>query len=130
MIQTNNLVKSIDVILSANGKPLGGQQGAILERKSEIIDITNKINGAWAENLAGVKSWNITCQGLYVVDDECLELLEESFMNSWYLEVSFTIGNSRYHGDALIVDFPTTALFNKEFKYNLKLLGTGPLIKE
>ncbi len=130
MTQFNNLVKSIDVIISIDGKPLGGQQGAVLERKAQIIDITNKINGDWSESLSGIKTWNITCQGLYVIDDEALQTLEDCFMENKVVKVSFAIGSNTYNGSALLVDFPTSAIFNKEFKYNLKLLGTGPLEKE
>jgi len=51
-------------------------------------------------------------------------------MENKTVKVSFTIGSNTYNGSALLVDFPTSAIFNKEFKYNLKLLGTGPLEKE
>ena len=129
MLQTNNLVKSIDVIVSVDGIALGGQQGAVLERKAQIIDITNKINGDWAENLTGTKSWNITCQGLYVIDDAALQKIEDCFMENKTVQVAFAIGMNSYKGNALVVDFPTSAIFNKEFKYTLKLLGTGPLEK-
>lgn len=130
MTQMNNLVKSIDVIISVDNIPLGGQQGAVLERKAQIIDITNKINNEWSESIAGTKSWNITCQGLYVIDDEALQKLEDCFMDNKTVQVSFAIGNNKYSGSALLIDFPTSAIFNREFKYNLKLLGTGALVKE
>jgi hypothetical protein len=31
-------------------------------------------------------------------------------------------------GKALITDFPLSAVYNKEFKYSIKILGTGPLM--
>ena len=130
MIQKNKTGRSIDVVISIDGLPLGGQQGAIFRRQANMINITNKITGEWSESLAGVKSWNITCSGLYVVDDTAFNKLEEAFMNNEKITVNFSIGNNNFNGTALITDFPLNAVFNKEFKYNLSLLGTGALNKE
>ena len=122
-----NLGKSIDVVLSLNSIPLGGQQNASLIRQTAAIDITNKINGEWTENLAGTKSWSVQCNGLYVIDDKGFEKLEEAFMNNTKISVLISIGQKKYEGEALLIDFPLAAVFNKEFKYNLRLMGTGAL---
>lgn len=126
MAQTN-LARSIDVVVSINGAQLGGQQGATLNRSAQIINITNKINADWQENLAGTKNWSITCSGLYVIDDNAFSLLENAFMNNKNVEVSINLGSRILVGKALVVDFPLSAVFNKEFKYSIKLLGTGAL---
>lgn len=128
--QRTNLNKSIDVALYLDNIPLGGQQNAIITRQAEMIDITNKINGDWAENLAGKKSWSIQCSGLYVINDKAFALLEDAFMNNKSITVSIPIGNHHLKGKALITDFPLSAVFNQEFKYNIRLLGTGALGQE
>ena len=122
-----NLGKSIDVVLSLNSIPLGGQQNASLIRQTAAIDITNKINGEWTENLAGTKSWSVQCNGLYVIDDKGFEKLEEAFMNNTKISVLISKRQKKYEGEALLIDFPLAAVFNKEFKYNLRLIGTGAL---
>lgn len=126
----SNVARSIDTIIRLDGVALGGQQGANLIRQTEAIDITNRVNGDWAESLAGKKSWNIVCSGLYITDDKAFTLLEEAFMNNTPVEVSISFGKSKLKGNALITDFPLSSVFNKEFKYNLKLLGTGALTPE
>lgn len=126
----NNIARSIDTIIRLNGVALGGQQGANLVRQVEPINITNRINGEWAESLAGKKSWNIICSGLYITNNEAFALLEKAFMNSETVEVLISIGKEKLKGNAIITDFPLSSVFNKEFKYNLKLLGTGALIPE
>ena len=126
-MQKTNVGRSIDVALYLNSIPLGGQQGATLTRQAKMIDITNKINGEWAENLAGTKSWSILCQGLYISNDKSFGLLEEAFMNNTPITVALTVGEKQLIGNALITDFPLSAVFNKEFKYNVRLLGTGAL---
>lgn len=130
MNQRTNLGRSIDVALYLNSIPLGGQQGASLIRQSNIIDITNKINGDWQESLAGTKNWSIQCSGLYVIDDSSFNLLEQAFIENTPLNISISIGSKILKGKALIIDFPLTAVFNKEFKYSIKLLGTGALKEE
>ena len=123
----NDVSRSIDVVLFIDGHPLGAQTNATLNRAAAPIDITNQIDGEWEENLAGKKSWAIQCGGLYVVNDEALQLLEDAFMQNSYVDVKFGAAAFEYEGKALITDFPLGATFNEEFKYNLKLLGSGPL---
>ena len=126
----SNVARSIDTIIRLNGMALGGQQGANLIRQTEAIDITNRINGDWAESLAGKKSWNIVCSGLYIINDRAFELLEDAFMNNKTVEVLISFGLTKLKGNAIITDFPLNSVFNKEFKYNIKLLGTGALTPE
>ena len=126
----SNVARSIDTVIRLNGMALGGQQGANLIRQTEAIDITNRINGEWNENLAGKKSWSINCSGLYIVNDNALSLLENAFMNNIPVEVLISIAGSKLKGKAIIVDFPLNSVFNKEFKYSIKLLGTGALLPQ
>ena len=91
MNQRTNVGRSVDVVISIDNCPLGGQQGANLTRQAQVINITNRINDEWAENLTGVKSWSITCAGLYVVNDKSFSLLEDAFMNNKKVEVSIVL---------------------------------------
>ena len=70
----------------------------------------------------------IVCAGLYIVNDNSFALLEDAFMNNKPVEVSINVGSQQLKGKALITEFPLSAVFNKEFKYNLRLLGTGALV--
>lgn len=126
--QRTNMGRSVDVAIYLNNYPLGGQQGANLVRQAQVIDITNKINAEWSESLSGIKSWSIVCTGLYIVNDNSFALLEDAFMNNKPVEVSINVGSQQLKGKALITEFPLSAVFNKEFKYNLRLLGTGALV--
>lgn len=122
-----NVTKSIDVILSTEGKVLGGQQAASLSRTAKQIDITNKINSDWQEQLSGMKSWSINCSGSYLVNSESLELLESAFINNKTIDVLIKIGNKNYKGQAIITNFPLNSSFSQGLKYSISLLGTGAL---
>lgn len=122
--------KGIDVVLKINGKPVAGQLGATLSRSMSPIDITNKITGDWSESLAGIRTWRINCNGLFVVNAESLQALEDAFMNNTEIEASITVDNKNYFGQVLITDYPLSAIFNAQFKYNISLLGVGELAYE
>ena len=120
----------IDIILKINGVPVAGQLGANLMRSMSPIDITNKITGEWGDSLAGVKTWRISCNGLFVVNASSLQMLEDAFMNNEEIQVSFHINNKNYFGQVLITDFPVSSIYNAQFSYNVSLLGTGELQSE
>lgn len=117
----------VDVVLLVNDKPVGGQTDAILSRSMAPINITNKIKGDWTESLAGLRTWRVACNGLYVIDDEGLNALEEAFMRNNEITIKLKLNNKNYFGRALIVDYPLLSKYNVQFKYNLTLLGTGEL---
>ena len=119
--------RSIDVVLIADGAPVAGQQGAMLNRSMSPIDITNQITGSWKESLGGLMSWNISCNGMYIKDNAGLRALEQAFLENKEITVKILVGNIHYTGQALITNFPLNAIFNTQFKYTLSLLGTGEL---
>lgn len=134
MMKTNNLTKiltdvnkSLDVVVSINGKVVGGQQNAQFSQQRSSINITNKIDPQWQENLAGTRSWNVRCTGLYVMNSEALADIQDAFMTDKTVTVSLTIDGKQYSGETIITDFPLNAIFDSGLKYSLTLLGTGPL---
>lgn len=119
--------RSVDVVLIVNDIPVAGQQNASLTRSMTPIDITNKIDGSWKENLSGAKTWKVSCGGMYVKNTESYKALEDAFMNNEELAIKVMMDNHNYVGQALITNFPLNAVFNSQFKYTLQLLGTGEL---
>lgn len=119
--------QGVDVILSIDGLPVGGQQGAVLNRSMSPINITNKIQATWEQSIAGVKTWNIKCSGIYIKNSNSLLSIEEAFLNNNEITVNITIGDSSYRGQCLITNFPVNSVYNSQFKYNIDLLGIGAL---
>lgn len=121
--------QGINVILKAQGKYIGGQENITLNRGAEAIDITNKINGEWQENLLGLKTWSLTCSGVYLINSEGYDLAEDAFLRNDDIDVELQISNSKFQGKAIITAFPLTAGYNNQYKYQIKLLGNGALEK-
>ncbi len=123
----NNLHKGINVVLKLGETVLGGQLGATLTQTAETIDITNKITGEWSEVLEGIKSWQITGNGLYIKNHKTYSLLQEAFSTNTAIDVEVMIDGHRYVGKALLIEFPLTAVYNNTYRYNYRLLGDGEL---
>lgn len=119
--------QGIDVILYVEGKAVAGQQNISLNRSASTIDITNQINGDWQERLSGLKTWSISCSGIYIVNSKSYDLLEDAFMTNSDIEVEVRINNKKYKGNAIVSNFPVSAGYNGQFKYNIQLLGNGEL---
>ena len=129
MAEATNAKRGLDIIISIDGEALGGQRGATLNRSAEVIDISNKVTGGWAEKMASLKEWSIDCDGIFVVDDQALVKIEEAFLNSKVVEVKIADEKWGYHGKAVITDFPIEAAYDDAATYSLTLEGTGALEK-
>ena len=120
----------IDIVVKVDNKPIAGQLNATLNRSMAPIDITNKINGDWKESLGGTHTWRIRCNGMYVINAEALQKMEDAFMSNEEVDVSVKFSGKNYFGRALITDFPVSSQYNAQFKYDVSLLGTGELHDE
>ena len=117
----------VGVIFNIDGEYVAGQEGATLNRKNSPINITNQINGEWAESISGIKSWDLICNGTYVKNANGLLKLEDAFMNNKEIIVRIFVGKNIYEGRALITNFPLNVAFSSSLKYSISLLGTGAL---
>ena len=119
--------KGLNVILSIDGKPLGGQQDAQLVRSMTPINITNRIDDEWSNSIAGIKSWSINCAGMHIKDSVSFEILENAFNTGSPIEVVLKGNEHEYKGRALITSFPVSAPYSSTCIYNLGLTGCGAL---
>jgi TP901-1 family phage major tail protein len=128
-------VAGVDVLLYASTdggttkQVVGGQSGATLNRETNIIEVTSKESG-WAENLSGVKSWSIECEGYVVVDDTAYTALETAWENGEEIDVEIVVpSGSTYSGKALIGEFPLEAPQDDAMTFSITLTGSGALSK-
>lgn len=119
--------RGIDAIVYIDDKPVGGQKNCILNRMMTPINITNKITGEWSDSIAGLKSWNLTCQGMFIKDEESFDQLEQAFYDGEKVKVKMSDNSRSYEGEALIVNFPITATYNDTFAYSVTFIGAGEL---
>jgi TP901-1 family phage major tail protein len=128
-------IAGVDVLLYASTdggttkNVVGGQSGATLNRETNVIEVTSKESG-WSENLAGIKSWSIECEGYVVVSDSAYDALETSWENGDEIDVEIVVpsGNT-YSGKAIISEFPLEAPQDDAMTFSITLQGTGALNK-
>jgi TP901-1 family phage major tail protein len=126
-------IAGVDVLLyqtiAGQRTVVGGQSGATLNRETNVIEVTSKETG-WAENLAGVKSWSIECEGYVVVSDAAYDALEDAWEQGNPIEAEIVVpsGNT-YKGTAIIAEFPLEAPMDDAMTFSITLTGTGALAK-
>jgi TP901-1 family phage major tail protein len=130
----SNKIAGVDVLLKATVSDaiksvIGGQSGATLNRTTNVIEVTSKDGNGWAENIAGIKSWSVECEGFLVKDDVGLEALENAWLEGEEVEVELAYNGSAYTGTAIISDFPNEFPQDDAVTFSLSLTGTGALKK-
>ena len=130
MKQIHPANRGVDAVLYLGDVALGGQKNATISRRMNPINITNKITGEWSESLAGIKSWTLTCSGMFIKNQECFDILENAFKLGSSINVKLTDGNKIYRGSALITSFPVATVYNDTYTYNLIMIGSGELVHE
>lgn len=126
-MKTKELQKGIDIILQISGVLMGGQTNAELTISKTTIDITNKIDDEWEKNLPGTRSWEVTCDGMYIKNNKCYLLLQEAFLKNENVEAVIMMDGRKYMGSCIITNFPIKAVYNNTYKYNVRLIGDGEL---
>lgn len=127
-------IAGVDVLVyvdvAGTPKVLGGQTGATLNRSTNVVETTSKDAYGWAENVAGVNSWSIDCDGYIVANDTALSAMEDIWMNRETVEVEIKVpsGNT-YSGTAIISDFPAEFPTDGGATFSISFTGTGELEK-
>jgi TP901-1 family phage major tail protein len=126
----------VDVLLQVESETpgtyviVGGQSGATLNRSTNVVDTTSKDANGWAENVAGVNSWSLECEGFIVVDDDAYGLLETAWETRATVKAQILYPNGqKYSGDCIISDFPMEYPQDGAATFSISLTGTGVLTK-
>lgn len=105
---------------------VAGQKGGSFNRSADTLDLTSKDNYGWADADYGVKSWEISGDGILVEDDAGYLALETAFNNSDFVMVRWqTAAGAKYEGEAVITDFPVDAPYDDLATYSITLTGKG-----
>ena len=119
--------RSLDLIVKINNEIIAGQEAVRLFRSSEMVDITNLINGSWREYYPTKKSWSLICDALIIKNENCFNELEQAFTNHALIDIQLINGDKQYIGKALITNFPITSGYDDCLTYNITFQGTGSL---
>lgn len=120
----------IYVSISGVYTKVAAQRNATLTRSMEAVDVTDKDSLNWAEALAGIKSWELSCDGLVNLADSGYAFLETSFNNRDQVTVRLvTPSGATYTGAAYITELSNEAPHDDAFSFSASFQGTGALTK-
>lgn len=128
---TGEVIRGLDIIVSAGGKAIGGQKNCKLSIKADSIDTSTKTSGDWKRKISGAKEWSATCDGFYYTGDEGYDAAVDAALNSTAVDVVLanktnTVG---FKGKAYIVGLDLDAPYDDALTYDLSFDGNGKLEK-
>lgn len=123
-------MKGFDILIKVNGQVVGAQINADLQRQASTTDISNLIALDWKDVLVHQKTWKVDCRGAYILNDKGLAELETAFVEGASVELEVSSPELKFTGEAVIINFPIGATYNKEMTYSISFLGKGPLARE
>jgi len=122
----------VKILDGATKRVLAGQKSASLSRSAATIDATTKNSRGWERKVAGLKNWGISCDGLYVENEEAYNTLLTAFNEGRAVDVLIEGEDgsefSRVQsGKAIITDFPLEYAGDGLVEYSAEFEGDGEL---
>ena len=109
---------------------VGGQRSGDLNRTADEIDASCKTDDGWKVTLAGLKSWNISLENLYLLDDDGAAFVEEAFNEGEKIMVKFEYADkSSMTGICTVTECTISTPHTDVATMNCTLSGVGGLTK-
>jgi TP901-1 family phage major tail protein len=128
-------MRGIDILIQVEDKDnpgtfvtVAGQRNATFSEEAETIDITNKLSpGGYQENDYGLGSWEISCDGVYVLGDAQFKALRDAQRNKELVKCRWVeIGSTEVEeGFAVITSREIEGPYDDAATYQITLTGTG-----
>lgn len=121
-------VSGVNFTLSVGGEVLAGQRGVTLNLSMDIIDITSRDSSWWMNHLAGLRSWTIDFDALYLEDDTAEQNIENMYFNQESAAIIITTpaGNT-YSGTCFLTSYSFEGPYSAESTASGTLNGSGEL---
>lgn len=75
---------------------VGGQRSGSLSRTAEEIDASHKTSGGWTTKIAGLRSWSLDMESIYLAGDEGAKFLEAAFLAGKQVFMKFEYPDKSY----------------------------------
>lgn len=131
----SNYVRGVAVLIEVQDVTTGtftkvaAQRGGTLNRSADTLDASSKEDYGWANNEAGIKSWSIDCDGLFVENNQGFDDLNAAWVNGDCVRVRVRFPSGlTYVGNAIITDFPIEFPYDDAVTYSVTFEGKGALV--
>ena len=75
---------------------VGGQRTGSLSRTAEEIDASHKTSGGWTTKIAGLRSWSLDLESIYLAGDDGAKFLEAAFLQGKQVFIKFEYPDKSY----------------------------------
>lgn len=132
----SNYVRGVAVLIEVQDQSTGefskvaAQRGGTLNRSADTLDASSKEDYGWANNEAGIKSWSLDCDGLFVENNAGFDALNVAWVNGDCVRVRVRFPSGlTFVGNAIITDFPIEFPYDDAVTYSLTFEGKGALVQ-
>lgn len=114
------------------GKPnwllVGGQRNAPLKRQADTLDASHKTSGGWGADIPGKKSWSISYDGLQVLNDKGLDVLDAAYTNGLQVHIKIKYRDGTFRtGWASVTEFDDDNAHDAVATVSITLSGVGAI---
>jgi len=121
-------VSGVNFTLSADGEVLAGQRNVTLNLSMDLIDITSRDSSWWMNHLAGLRSWTIDFDALYMEDDTAEQSIEAMYFDHQSAAIIITTpAANTYSGTCFLTSYSFEGPYSAESTASGTLNGSGEL---
>jgi predicted secreted protein len=136
---TTGIFNGTNLVVLVGTEVVAHSTSCSLSVSADLPDATTKSSGGWADEIAGLRSWSLTTDGLATVDPTGANFVVGDIFTSMYnrtkVTVKFTtvsgstpvVGDLIWSGEAFIESLDVTADMESPATYSVSFTGTGVL---
>jgi predicted secreted protein len=136
---TTGIFNGTNLVVLVGTEVVAHSTSCSLSVSADLPDSTTKSSGGWADEIAGLRSWSLTTDGLATVDPTGANFVVGDIFTSMYnrtkVTVKFTtvtgstpvVGDLIWSGEAFIESLDVTADMESPATYSVSFTGTGVL---
>jgi TP901-1 family phage major tail protein len=108
---------------------VAGGRDITLTIESEELDAASFDSEGWAETVAGLKSWGLDNELLYVSEDASQDSLYQALVDGESVVVALELGDVTHAGTAVVQGWELGQPQDDAVTISVSLAGTGPLTR-
>jgi len=109
------------LIVKKNGTAIAVQKSCDIDVRCAAVHVSSPSQGQWENNIAGRKSWSMTCNTLVTSIRSNVNMVGQT------VNISCGVGNDTVSGTALITGWKVTGTIGNLAQAAASFVGSGPL---
>ena len=115
------IIHGRQLIVKQNNTAIAVQKSCDIDVRCAAIPVSSSTQGQWENNIAGCKSWSMTCNTLVTSIKSNVDMVGQT------VTINCGVGNDTVSGTALITGWKVTGTIGNLAQAVATFLGSGPL---